>query len=100
MDHGRIVTSDRLEALQSRTKKVQVIFEGEARPKDFNIPGALRTKTEGPVMTAIVRLSDESQLETLRAMNGARVNVFPLGLEDIFVELFGQETQQEFKEQP
>ena len=100
MDRGRLVTSDRLEVLQSSTKRVQIIFEGEARPKNFEIPGAVRTKTEGPVTTAIVRLADESPLEKIRAMPGLRMNVFPLGLEDVFVELFGPETREEFKEQP
>lgn len=92
MDHGRIVASDRLDALQTGTKRVQVVVEGDPRPVE--IPGAVRTTTEGPVTTAIVRLSDPSALEKLRSTPGLRVNVFPLGLEDIFVELFGQQKEQ------
>ena len=92
MDRGRIVASDRLDALQSGTKRVQVIVEGD--PRAVEIPGALRTTREGPVTTAIVRLSDPSALDKLAATPGLRVNVFPLGLEDIFVELFGQQKEQ------
>jgi len=92
MDRGRLVASDRLDALQSGTRRVQVIVEGE--PRAVEIPGALRTTREGPVTTAIVRLSDPSALDKLGATPGLRVNVFPLGLEDIFVELFGQQKEQ------
>ena len=95
MDRGHLVTSSRLEDIRSSTKRVQVIFEGSAAPADFAIPGALRSRAEGPVVTAIVRLADDAQLEPVRRIPGARVNVFPLGLEDIFIELFGPEEADE-----
>jgi ABC-2 type transport system ATP-binding protein len=89
MDRGHLVASSRLEEIQASTKRVQVIFEGAAPPEGFAIPGAMRSRAEGPVVTAIVRMADESQLDGIRRMPGARVNVFPLGLEEIFIELFG-----------
>lgn len=97
MDRGRIVTSSPLEDLQTKTKRVQVVFDGNLVPEGFQIPGAVRTDISGPVATAVVRLQDESQLEHLGALHGARVNVFPLGLEDIFIELFGSKAGSELK---
>ncbi len=99
MDRGRLVTAARLEDLQNRTKRVQVIFDAPAPPPDFTIRGALRSETAGPVITAIVRLEREEDLEALRRTPDARVNVFPLGLEDIFISLFGPETRQELSEE-
>ena len=95
MDNGRMVASQRLDELQSQTKRVQVVFDGTAPPPDFSIPGALRSEASGPVVTAVVRLASEAQLDPVRRLPGVRVNVFPLGLEDIFFELFGPKARQE-----
>lgn len=98
MDRGRIVTSTRLEDLQSTTKRVQVIFEGDV-PPGFVVPGAVRSHAEGPVATAIVHLASDGQLDAVRQIPGVRVSVFPLGLEDIFIERFGAEGGSEFLEE-
>lgn len=98
MDRGRMVAAARLDELQSRTKRVQVIFEGAAPPPGFAVPGAIRSKAEGPVVTAVVRLASDAQLDEVRRLPGVRVNVFPLGLEEIFIELFGPGSRAEFTE--
>jgi ABC-2 type transport system ATP-binding protein len=89
MERGRIVKSGRLEDFQQQTRRVQVIFEKERPPEGFVIPGALRTEVSGPVVTAVTRLTSDIQLEPIRHLPGVRVNVFPLGLEEIFLELAG-----------
>jgi len=88
MDRGRLTTAMRLEDLLSSTKRVQIVFDGPASPPDFFVPGAVRTDVAGPVVTAIVRLANEEQLEPLYQLPQARVTVFPMGLEEIFVQLF------------
>jgi ABC-2 type transport system ATP-binding protein len=87
MDRGRITTDERLDELQRTCQRVQVIFDGGAPPEGFSVPGAVRSRAEGPVVTAVVRVLSDTQLDTVRAIPGVRVNVFPLGLEDIFIEL-------------
>jgi ABC-2 type transport system ATP-binding protein len=87
MDRGRMVAGGDLESLQSDIKRVQVIFEGGSVPGGFSIPGMLRSRTEGPVLTAVVRIKGEDTLAALRQQPGIRVNEFPLGLEDLFIEL-------------
>lgn len=89
MDRGRLLSSSRLEDLQGATRRVQVIFEGDGPPAGFVVPGAVRTRTDGPVVTALVRLASESQLDDLRRLPGVRVTVFPVGLEEMFIELLG-----------
>jgi ABC-2 type transport system ATP-binding protein len=98
MDRGRMVSSSRLDELQRTTKRVQVIFEGAAPPQGFVIPGAVRSSTEGPVVTAVVNLVSDTQLDEVRQIPGARVSIFPLGLEDIFIDLFGPGAKKELTE--
>jgi ABC-2 type transport system ATP-binding protein len=99
MDRGRMVSSSPLEELQSATQRVQIIFPGTAVPETFSLAGAVRVQMSGPVYTAVVRLATEDALEGLGDRLGARVSVFPLGLEDIFIELFGKESQTELHEE-
>lgn len=97
MDRGRIVMSTRLDELQATIKRVQVIFDATTSPNGFKIPGALRYESSGPVIDAIVKLESDHQLNEIRQIPGVRVNIFPLGLEDIFIELF--KSKKEFTEE-
>jgi len=99
MDRGHMVQSAPLDALQSQSKRVQVIFGEGGPPEGFAIPGAIRSHTAGPVVTAVVQMVSETQLDPVRSLPGVRVNVFPLGLEEIFIELFGPSAQREFGEE-
>jgi len=91
MDCGRLGLSTRLDDLLERTKRVQVIFDGDQSPPDFTVPGALRTVASGAVVGAIVQWPNGNELEILRASTGARVQVFPVDLEEIFLALVGDE---------
>lgn len=95
MDRGRMVASGRLDEFQTSTQRVQVIFEGQGPPPGFSIPGAVRSRSDGPVVTAVVRVLSETQLDAVRRIPGARVSIFPLGLEEIFIELFGPDAGNE-----
>ncbi len=99
MAEGKIVMEASLEDLRSRMKRVQIIFDGRDVPVDFTIPGAIRATREGPVFSAVVNLEDPQHLDALSAQDGLRVNVFPLGLEDTFIELFGPQATAELEEQ-
>jgi ABC-2 type transport system ATP-binding protein len=89
IDRGRMALSARLEDLLNQTKRVQVIFDADEAPAHFAIPGALRTHRTGAVLNALVRWTNDSELDALRASTNVRVQVFPIGLEEIFMELFG-----------
>jgi ABC-2 type transport system ATP-binding protein len=95
MDRGRLVASGDLEDWQRTVRRVQVVFAESAPPSDFNIPGAMRTDRLGPVVTAIARVADVGQLAHIREIPGTRVQVFPLTLEEIFVELFREKELEE-----
>jgi ABC-2 type transport system ATP-binding protein len=95
MDKGRLVISNRLDEFQMSTKRAQFIFEGDRVPDEFKLPGAVRFETSGPVYTAIVRIADEAALNALASRHSARLQMFPLGLEDIFIEIFGKDSKSE-----
>jgi ABC-2 type transport system ATP-binding protein len=88
MDRGRIVAEGAVEDWQRTMRRVQVVFAEPVPPKDFLIPGALRSATLGPVVTALARIADDSQLDGVRAIPGVRVHVFPISLEELFVDWF------------
>ena len=88
MEQGRVVAEGSVEEWKRTMRRVQVVFPGQEVPAEAAIPGALRSHTLGPVMTALTRVADEAQLDGLRSLVGVRVNVFPLSLEELFVELF------------
>ena len=89
IEQGRMALSVRLEDLLNQSRRVQVIFEEEGPPQEFAIPGAVKIRRAGSVVSALVRWPHGGELEALRASVNARVEVFPTGLEEIFLELFG-----------
>jgi ABC-2 type transport system ATP-binding protein len=91
MDHGRVVGTGSVDDWQRTMRRVQAVFPGGHVPELAEVPGAIRSERLGPVLTAIARVSDEAQLAGLRAWPGVRVQVFPLNLEELFVEWFGPE---------
>jgi hypothetical protein len=48
------------------------------------------------VVTSVVRMVSDTQFDELHKRPDLRVNVFPLGLEEIFIDLFGPEARGEF----
>jgi ABC-2 type transport system ATP-binding protein len=98
MENGRMVTDTALEDLQSNIRRVQVVFPGDAPPADFTIEGALKVQVSGPVVSAIMRVSDDREIDKFRAIPGVRVNAFPVGLEDLFINLLGESQAAEMME--
>ncbi len=88
MDRGRIVAAGAVEDWQRTMRRVQVVFAEPEAPAGFSIPGTLKTQRLGPVVTALARVTDDAQLNGVRSIPGARVNVFPLTLEELFVDWF------------
>jgi ABC-2 type transport system ATP-binding protein len=90
LDRGRLLMSGRLDELQNRMQRLQVIFPGEAAPPTWSIPGALSSRITGPVVTAVMERLEFDQIEKIRRWPGVRVQVFPMGLEEIFLEVAGR----------
>jgi ABC-2 type transport system ATP-binding protein len=91
MERGVMLREAGLDDLKSRVRRVQVIFEGTQVPTDFEIPGTLRRSAEGPVLSALVELPTEGALDALRARPDLRVSELPVSLEDLFIDLLGEQ---------
>jgi ABC-2 type transport system ATP-binding protein len=89
MHSGSMTLSLPLETLLQQFKRVQVVFPTHEPPADFAVPGQLSQTRIGPVFKAVVRWPNGCELEALRASVDARIQVFPIGLEEIFIEFFG-----------
>ncbi len=89
MDRGRIVAGGALEDLVGKTKRVQIVFGADGVPKDFSIPGARSVQVRGPVWSGVATLPSDDALAGLAARMGARVEIFPLGLEELVIETLG-----------
>ena len=89
MDRGRLAMSLPLEALLGQIKRVQAIFPPDQPFVPCAVPGALSMARTGSVLNAVVRWTHDGELESWRASVDARIQVFPMELEEIFIELFG-----------
>ena len=87
LERGRLVMNRPLDELHSCFRRVQVIFPGDSPPPQFTITGAARTVVSGPVVSGVTEFFDAEHIEALKRWPGVRVQVFPLSLEEIFIEL-------------
>jgi ABC-2 type transport system ATP-binding protein len=91
LDRGRMALSLPLESLLQQFKRVQVICNDDELAAQVTVPGTIAvTRRTGAVLNAIVRWTHDGELDALRATADIRVQVFPMGLEEIFLELFGE----------
>jgi ABC-2 type transport system ATP-binding protein len=87
LEKGRLVLNRPLDSIHSAFRRVQVIFPGESPPPQFTIPGATNCNVSGPVVSGVTEFFDAEHIESLKRWPGVRVQVFPLSLEEIFIEL-------------
>lgn len=93
LDKGRLVASGSLEELGKEARLVQIIFSGNEVPEDFAIPNSRDIEVRGAVLRCVVTRYDSDAVEALAARHQARVQTFPMGLENLFVEVFGGHAQ-------
>jgi len=86
MHAGSMLAAGPLDALSASVRRVQLVFDHVPQP-DLSLPGALIMEVTGLVATAVVLGVSDAGLKALADRMGARLDVFPLGLEDVFVEL-------------
>ena len=87
LERGRLVMNRSLDEVHGCFRRVQVIFPGETAPPQFTIPGAANCQVSGPVVTGVTEFFDAEHIEALKRWPGVRVQLFPLSLEEIFIEL-------------
>ena len=91
MDQGKIIKQHTMNEVQAAYKRIQIIFDGDSVPTGFSHSGIIHSQASGAVLNALVKFENEETLETLCHQPGMRVQVFPINLEDLFIELLGKD---------
>ena len=91
LDGGRLVRESELDDLKSRFRRLQVVFENGAPPAGWRLPGVIRQRAEGAVVTGLVEIENPAAIENLRRTPGLRVTEVPINLEDLTIELLGSQ---------
>ncbi len=90
MSAGALHMEASMDEIQRDCRRVQVIFEASAVPVEFAPAGMLRGRRQDNVWSGVVR-ADTATFAQLESTPRAKVKMFPVGLEDLFVELFSKE---------
>ena len=91
MDQGKIIKQHTMNELQAAYKRIQIIFDGDSAPSDFSLTGMIHSQVTGAVLNALVKFDSEEAMEELSHQPGMRVQIFPINLEDLFIELLGKD---------
>lgn len=83
---GRIVFHDELDVLKESVKRLRITASRDL-PEAFAVRGALRTEVAGPSALVAVSGVTGALIDELRTTWDATVDVEPLSLEDIFLEM-------------
>ena len=90
---GQIAWFDELDNLKDRVKRWRVLGV-EKLPNDFSVAGAIRQNVAGRSATVVIADATETASQETRQRYDAEVMVEDLNLEEIFMELHGEEVIQ------
>jgi ABC-2 type transport system ATP-binding protein len=86
LKEGRMCWEGDLESLKESVVRLHVRGNGASIP-ELALPGVITLRREAGTIVAVVRDWSEEQQQSLEARHGLAVDVEPLGLEEIFLEL-------------
>ena len=90
---GRIAWFDELDNLKDRVKRWRIHSE-QPLPGDFSVDGAIRQQVDERTATVIVTDATDQTIQEISQRHNAEVSVEDLNLEEIFMELHGEEVVQ------
>jgi ABC-2 type transport system ATP-binding protein len=86
VEAGRVVVGDSLDDLTARYRRLHIVFENELPvPVDWG-EGAERVRQEGRSVSILASRNVDELMGQARAIPGASVEQFPVGLKEIFLE--------------
>ena len=90
---GRIAWFDELDNLKDRVKRWRIHSE-QPLPSDFFVDGAIRQQVDERTATVVVTDATDQAIQEISQRYNANVSVEDLNLEEIFMELHGEEVVQ------
>jgi ABC-2 type transport system ATP-binding protein len=87
IDRGRTVAEGDIDVVRSSFGRVQAVFEGDAPARSFESVGALRIERRGRVLNVLAKGSADAIVAEARAIGASSVDVLPMTLKEIFLEI-------------
>jgi len=91
IDRGRQVLTGALDDLRENYRRIELVFDGEARQPVFRGPGIVSVARKGRVLTILSSAGAGQIIEEARALNPVSVDVAPVSLKEIFLETVREE---------
>jgi ABC-2 type transport system ATP-binding protein len=88
---GRTALTGALDDLRETFRRVQLVFADEAPDTQWTIPGVLRVRRQGRVLTITAQAGTDAILSRARTLNPVSTDVIPLSLKDMFLEVVSTE---------
>ncbi len=84
---GKVEKQMSMDDMKSQLTQLNVVFEGGANKKVYDMPEILRISNVGSIYTLIVRDYDEELVNRLKANGASLVEPLDISLEDLFIVL-------------
>ena len=91
IDRGRSVVAGPLDQLRDRFRRIQLVFDGDAPELRLRVPGIERIRRRGRVLEMLSSAGADQAVAEARALNPVSIDVLPLTLKEIFLEMVGRE---------
>jgi ABC-2 type transport system ATP-binding protein len=90
LHEGRLLLHRELDELRGDVRRVRLVFPGEAPRAVPGLTGILRTRRAGRELLLTLEGFDEARVARLAQETSAQVDVQPVGLEELFIDLVGE----------
>ena len=91
MEKGKMLWTGELEALRERFKKVQIISEDPKELLQIDQTMFRKVNIAGSVLNGLLEITKGDEIRFLEMNSAFKVQVFPLNLEECFIEMSEQE---------
>lgn len=87
LDRGRVALDISMDRLRQYCRRIDIVFPSRADRLEFEIPGVERIRVDGREMSVFVSTNAEAVVERAWNFDAVSVDVVPLGLREMFIEL-------------
>lgn len=91
MKSGSLTFCEDVEIIQSSFRRIQLIFNNGEIPENLLIPGVLKQQIQGPVVSALVKIEDQADLDAFKENTNIRYLEHPVSLEEVYIQYLGEE---------
>jgi ABC-2 type transport system ATP-binding protein len=90
LDRGSLVLDTATDRLRESCRRIDMVFLADVPEDEFRIPGVERIRTTGREISVFATSNAEAVVERAHASAAVSVQVIPVGLREIFLELVKQ----------